>query len=200
MRGLFQPQTQNKMELLEGLDPQLKLFWYIAIPVSLIFVIQTILTFIGSGSSDGLEADFDGDLDGGEAPFQMFSFRNLINFLLGFSWTGISFYNLIPNITLLIFISLLVGFAFVYLFFMIIKQIQKLGEDNTFRLEKTLDKIADVYLTIPGKMQGKGKIMISLNGSVREIDAMTEQDKIETNATVKIKRVESGNTLIVEKL
>jgi hypothetical protein len=188
------------MEFLEGLDQQLKIFWYIAIPISLIFVLQTILTFLGSGSSDGLEADFDGDLDGVEAPFQMFSFRNLVNFLLGFSWTGISFYKLIPNTTFLILISLAVGFAFVFFFFLIIKQIQKLGEDNTFRLEKTLNKIADVYLTIPGKMQGKGKIIVSLNGSVREIDAMTEQDKIETNATVKIKRVESGNILIVEKL
>lgn len=188
------------MEFLDGLDPQLKLFWYIAIPISLIFLLQTILTFVGSGGSDGLEADFDGDLDGVEAPFQMFSLRNLINFLLGFSWTGISFYKLIPNTTLLIFISLAVGFAFVYFFFIIIKQIQKLGEDNTFRLEKTLNKIADVYLAIPGNMQGKGKIMVSLNGSVRELDAMTEQDKIETNATVRIMRVESGNILIVEKL
>ncbi|SMP17939.1 hypothetical protein SAMN06265367_102821 [Algoriphagus winogradskyi] len=192
--------TQNDMEFLDGLDPQLKMFWYIAIPVSLIFVLQTILTFVGSGGSDGLEADFDGDLDSADAPFQMFSFRNLVNFLLGFSWTGISFYKLIPNTTLLIMLSLAVGFAFVYFFFLIIKQIQKLGEDNTFRLEKTLDKIAEVYLAIPGRMQGKGKIMVSLNGSVREIDAMTEQDKIETNATVKIKRVESGNILIVEKL
>lgn len=188
------------MEFLESLDPQLRLFWYIAIPVSLIFVIQTILTFVGAGGGDGIEADFDGDLDGAEAPFQMFSFRNLINFLLGFSWTGISFYKLIPNLTILILISLAVGFAFVYFFFIIIKQIQKLGEDNTFRLEKTLGKIADVYLAIPGRMQGKGKVMVSLNGSVRELDAMTEQDKIETNATVKIKRVESGNILIVEKL
>jgi hypothetical protein len=188
------------MEFLDGLDLQLKIFWYIAIPVSLIFALQTILTFVGSGGSDGLEADFDGDLDGAEAPFQMFSLRNLINFLLGFSWTGISFYTLIPNTAILILLSLAVGFAFVYFFFIIIRQIQKLGEDNTFRLEKTLNKIADVYLAIPGKMQGRGKIMVSLNGSVRELDAMTEQDKIETNATVRIMRVESGNILIVEKL
>ncbi|MCE7056590.1 NfeD family protein [Algoriphagus sp. AGSA1] len=188
------------MEFLDGLDPQLKLFWYIAIPVSLVFVLQTILTFVGSGGSDGIEADFDGDLDGAEAPFQLFSLRNLINFLLGFSWAGISFYTIIPNYPLILLISLVIGFAFVYSFFLIIKQIQKLGEDNTFRLEKTLNKIADVYLAIPGNMQGKGKIMVSLNGSVRELDAMTEKNKIETNATVRILRVESGNILIVEKL
>ncbi|WPR75409.1 NfeD family protein [Algoriphagus sp. NG3] len=188
------------MEFLEGLDPQLKLFWYIAIPISLIFLLQTILTFVGSGGADGIEADFDGDLDGGEAPFQLFSLRNLINFLLGFSWSGISFYAIIPNYPLLLLVSLAIGFAFVYSFFLIIRQIQKLGEDNTFRLERTLGKIANVYLSIPGNMQGKGKIMASLNGSVRELDAMTEHDKIETNATVRIMRVESGNILIVEKL
>jgi len=188
------------MEFLDGLDPQMKLFWYVAIPASLIFFIQTVLTFIGADSSDGLDADFDGDLDGGEAPFQMFSFRNLINFLLGFSWTGISFYHLVPNYTLLLLICLIVGLAFVYLFFLIIRQIKKLGEDNTFKIEKTLNKIADVYLTIPGQMQGKGKVMISLNGSVRELDAMTENNQIKTNATVVIKRIESGNILIVEKL
>jgi hypothetical protein len=189
------------MEFLTTLTPELKLFWYIAIPVSLIFIIQTILTFLGSGGSDGLEADFDGDLDGGgETPFQLFSFRNLINFLLGFSWTGISFAKLIPNTSILILVSLIVGFGFVYFFFIIIRQIQKLGEDNTFRAEKTINQIADVYLSIPGKMQGKGKIMVSLNGSVRELDAMTEHEKIETNATVRIKKVESGNIFIVEKL
>jgi hypothetical protein len=189
------------MEFLNELPSEIKLFWYIAIPISLIFCIQTILTFVGSGGSDGIEADFDGDLDGaGETPFQLFSFRNLINFLLGFSWTGISFAKLIPNTSLLILVSLLVGFAFVYFFFFIIRQIQKLGEDNTFKAEKTINQIADVYLAIPGRMQGKGKIMVSLNGSVRELDAMTEQEKIETNATVRIKKIESGNIFIVEKL
>jgi len=76
------------MEFLNGLDPFLQVLWYIAIPVSLIFVIQSIMTFIGI---DGLEADFDGSFDGAQAPFQLFSFRNLINFLLGFSWAGITF-------------------------------------------------------------------------------------------------------------
>ena len=37
----------------------------------------------------------------------------LINFLLGFSWTGISFYQSIENKTILIGISVLVGILFV---------------------------------------------------------------------------------------
>jgi hypothetical protein len=76
---------------MEFTDPLLKTLWFIAIPTSLIFVIQLIMTFIGVETHDGLTADFDSDLQGGDAPFQLFTFRNLINFMLGFSWTGISF-------------------------------------------------------------------------------------------------------------
>ena len=104
------------MEILENLDPLLKMFWYVAIPTSLIFIIQTIMTFVGADATDGIDADFDGDFDGSDAPFQLFSLRNLINFLLGFSWTGISFYFLIPNKFLLVLLSLAIGILFIYLF------------------------------------------------------------------------------------
>ncbi len=186
------------MEILENLDPLLKTFWYVAIPASVIFSIQTILTFIGLDSSDGLHADFEGDLSsGGDMPFQLFSLRNLINFLLGFSWTGISFYSTIPNKSILIIISLAVGISFVFFFLIIIRQVQKLAEDNSFNIANTLNKTADVYLTIPENKKGKGKIMISINGAYHELDAMTENKKILSGAVVKVVKIEN-NILIVE--
>lgn len=186
------------MEIVETLEPLLRMFWFVAIPASLIFLIQTIMTFAGADASDGVNADFDSNLHGTDAPFQLFSLRNLINFLLGFSWTGISFYHTIPNATLLILVALAVGVLFVYIFFLVIRQIQKLGEDNSFKFSQTLNKTAEVYLTIPGNKAGKGKIMVSINGSMRELDAMTEKEKIPSGAVVKIVKVENDNILIVE--
>ena len=117
------------------MDTYLQGFWFIAIPVSIIFIIQTIMTFVGANASDGLTADFDGDFSGADAPFQLFSLRNLINFLLGFSWTGISFYEVIDNkITLTIF-AVLVGCLFVYIFFLTIQALMRLAEDNSFKIE-----------------------------------------------------------------
>jgi hypothetical protein len=186
------------MELLDHLEPLLRVLWYVAIPTSVIFLIQTIMTFIGADGADGIDADFDGDLDHGDSHFQVFSLRNLINFLLGFSWTGISFYNRIPH-TLLIVVSLAVGCLFIYMFFVIIRELQKLAEDNSFTFEETLGKSADVYLTIPALKSGKGKIIISVRGSVHELDAMTNNaDKIPTGAVVKVVRIEHGNILLVE--
>ncbi|MBL7900693.1 MAG: NfeD family protein [Bacteroidia bacterium] len=188
------------MEILENLDTLLKTFWLVAIPTSIIFIIQTIMTFIGADSSDGIEADFDGDLSGADAPFQLFSLRNLINFLLGFSWTGISFYTTISNKSFLIILSLVVGILFVYLFFIIIRQVQKLAEDNSFKIASTLNKTAEVYLTIPENKKGKGKIMISINGAYHELEAMTEKDKIPSGSVVRVVKIENNNILIVETI
>ncbi|MFB0910091.1 MAG: NfeD family protein [Flavobacterium sp.] len=184
------------MNFLENYDPLLKAFWYIALPVSLFFGLQTIMTFLGL--SDG-ETDMDSDTGDVELPFEIFTLRNLINFLLGFSWTGISFYNSIENKTVLIIISVIVGLLFVAIFFFLIKQILKLSENNSFKIESTLHKTAQVYLTIPEAKSGKGKVLISVNGAIHELDAMTlSTEKLPSNATVKVVAVES-NLLIVEK-
>ena len=188
------------MEILANVDPLLKTFWFVAIPTSVVFIIQTVMTFIGADSSDGTGADFHGDLGGTDAPFQLFSLRNLINFLLGFSWTGISFYTTISNKPLLIIVSLVVGISFVLLFFIIIKQVLKLAEDNSFNIANTLSKTAEVYLTIPENKKGKGKIMISINGAFHELEAMTENDKIQSGSVVKVVKIENNNILIVEPI
>ncbi len=188
------------MEFFENMTPLLRTFWYIAIPTSLIFIIQTIMTFVGGDASDGLNADFDSDLSGTDAPFQLFSLRNLINFLLGFSWAGISFYSSVSSPTILIVVSLVVGLSFLFLFFIIIKQVQKLGEDNSFKLSNTINKSAEVYLTIPGYKAGKGKIMVSVHGAFHELQAMTEADTIHTGSVVKIVKIINENILIVEPI
>lgn len=185
---------------LEGMDSLQQGFWYIALIFSAIFLIQTILTFIGSDASDGLNADFDGNLDHVDAPFQLFSLRNLINFLLGFGWTGIAFYNAISNKTLLVVLAAIVGIIFVVLFFFLIQQIMKLTEDNTFNISNLKGKTGEVYINIPPNKTGKGKILVSVNGSNHELDAMTISDEmIASSSIVKVIEVEN-NILLVSKI
>ena len=76
----------------------------------------------------------------------------------------------------------------------------KLQEDNTFKIENTIGKTGSVYITIPAKKTGKGKVQLSINGSYHELDAVTEQQtSISTGENVKVLLVEN-NTLIVEKI
>ena len=187
------------LEVFNNFDTLLKGFWMVAIPSSVIFIIQMILTFIGSDASDGTSADFDGDLNGGDTPFQLFSFRNLMNFLLGFSWTGISFYKIIHNQLLLIALATIVGALFVYLFFLIIRALMKLSEDNTFKLSETIGKTAEVYIPIPEYKQGRGKVTISVRGTIHELDAMTTGERLPSNTIVKIISIDDA-VLFVERL
>lgn len=189
------------MEILQTFEPLLRAFWFIAIPVSVIFIIQTIMTFIGSDAMDGVGVDFDGDFGEVEAPFQLFSLRNLINFLLGFSWSGIAFYETISSKPLLLIFAIIVGVVFVGIFFLVIKQLMKLAEENSFKMNEALGKTAEVYLTIPAEKSGKGKILVSVKGSVRELDAMTEStETIPSSTLVKVVKVENNNVLIVERI
>ena len=121
-------------DFLENLDVLHRYFWYVALFSSLIFVVQAVLTFIGSDSTDGTAPDFDGDFDGVDAPFQLFSLRNLTNFLLGFGWTSVAFYPMIENKFLLTILAAAVGIGFVLIFFLIIKQFLKLLQYNNFKI------------------------------------------------------------------
>lgn len=185
------------MDFLTNMDLLQKTFWYLAIPSSLIFVLQTLFTFIGV---ELFENDIiDTDVNNGFSSFELFSFRNLINFMIGFSWSGIALFNTIPNSFLLILTSFLIGVSFIYSYFFIILQIYKLNEDNSFKIESTLMQTGEVYLTIPEKMSGKGKILLTVKGSLHELDAMTESELLTNGAIVVVVRIEN-NILVVEPI
>lgn len=189
------------LELFQNLDPTLKAFWSVALVSSLIFLIQTVMTFAGLDGSDGLNADFHGDTGhDGDGPFQLFSFRNLINFLLGFSWAGIAFYQTFSSKFTLVIIAVLVGLGMVVLFAYLISLLHGLAEDNSFNMVNTVGHTAQVYLFIPAAKTGKGKIQISIKGAVHELDAVTAGDRIETGAMVRVTEVLDHSLLLVEKI
>lgn len=189
------------MDFLTQLDPMLQMFWYIALPVSVIFIIQTIVTFIGMDSSDGASADFDSNLNGDAGvPFQLFSFRNLINFLLGFGWGGISFYNFFAQKSLVVLLAFLTGIILIGIFFYVMKQLNKLNEDNTMRAAEAIGKTVEVYLTIPASGGGMGKVLVSIRGSMHELPAVTRGEAITSGSLVKVKGLESDEILVVEKI
>jgi hypothetical protein len=187
-------------QFFEGMSPLLQGFWWIAIIASAIFIVQTVMTFMGADSgADGVNADFDGNLDDVDAPFQMFTFRNLVNFLLGFGWTGVTFYNSITSGLGLVLMATGVGVVFVALFFLLIRQILKLAEDNTFNINSLIGRNGDVYLTVPGQLSGKGTVQISSKGSVHELPAMTRGEAIPTGSVVKVESIKE-KILIVNKI
>jgi membrane-bound ClpP family serine protease len=187
------------MTWFEGLETLQQVFWGCALAGSLVFVIQAVLTLIGMDSTD-MDVDIpEGDtLDFGG--LSMFSVRNLVNFLVGFGWGGVSFYSAIPNSYLLILVSVVTGVLFVLMFFFIYRQTRKLESNGAFDIKNCEGKLADVYLRIPAKGEGKGKIQISVNGSVHELDAMSNGNPIATGRKVRVVEICDGSLVIVEMI
>ena len=182
----------------QGLEPAAQVFWGCAIVSSAIFLIQAILTMIGMDHDMDFEVgDFDGDtMDTGGA-VSLFSIRSLVNFFVGFGWAGVSFYNDISSKAVLYFIAICVGLLFSYATVFLIKKMKKLEHNGAYKIADCVGKTCDVYLRIPAAGEGKGKVQISLNGSIHEFDAVSTGEAIATGKRVKVIAVE-GNVLEVE--
>lgn len=189
---------QTYWEMFQSMDIWMQVFWGCAIIGSLIFIVQMVLTLIGMDSSD-MDVDFDGadtmDLGGG---ISLFSIKNFVNFIVGFGWAGVCFGGAIENKWLLTFVAVLVGVAFVFMFFLIKKQTKKLEHNGAFNIADCVGKTVDVYLRIPANKSGKGKVQVSLNGSVHEFEALTEGDSIPSGKKVEVLSIIDGSTVLVK--
>lgn len=186
----------------------LRVYWVIALITSLFFLIQMVMTFIGIGDADS-GADFGGDADFGAdgntmdvgGAMQLFTIRNFVNFLLGLGWGGVCFYSLIPNTVLLSVVAVLSGVFFVYVFLLLYKQVMRLEQNGAFRVEDSIGSVVDVYLSIPPRRCGSGKVQISFDGSVQEILAQTDSEElIRSGSKVRVLEVIGGMTVLVEKV
>lgn len=188
-----------------SLTPIMKVLWAVTLAASLIFIIQSVMTFLGADtegidSPDGLDG-VDG-IDGVDAPAtgaNLYTFRNLVNFLLGFGWTAILLQGSVKSVGLLLVVSVFVGVglvAVVMLLFKWLSGMQQSGNINVYKAAVGCQ--GNVYLTIPAERSGEGKVQITINNSVREYNAITEGDKIPTGTPITVVEVVDAQTLLVE--
>lgn len=187
-----------------SLDLFMKILWCISIASSLIFIIETVLTFIGADVEMDMDTDFD-IADGGfegDPSMNLYTFRNLVNFLLGMSWTAILLNEQIKSKALLMLIAFAVGAAIVFAVMMMFKGLSKMQQSGNINVfESAVGCSGKVYLTVPGERKGQGKVQININNSVREYDALTDsEDDLKTGTSIKVTEVLDASTLLVEEI
>ena len=192
-----------------GLTVAMKILWGVTLAASLVFIIQTVLTFIGAdvdaAGLDGADIDApvgdvsDADLGGGG---NLYTFRNLINFLLGFGWSVILLKDAIPSTGLRLVVAVAVGVALVALVMWLFRLLGKMQQSGNIDVYKSaVGCEGTCYLTIPAGRSGEGKVQISIGGAVREYNAQTEDaEPIATGTPIKVVDVINGITLLVSRL
>lgn len=180
----------------------MQVLWAVTLSATLIFVIQTIMTFLGFGGNDG---DFDLDTSDGsfdaDPSMNLLTFRNLVNFCLGFGWTAVLLREQIESGALLIIISAIVGILLVAVVMWIFKWLSGMQQTGNIDVHKSaVGCEGKVYLTIPGERKGEGKVQITINNAVREYDAVTDGETIPNGKAIKVTEVINDYTLLVEEL
>jgi len=177
-----------------------QIFWGISIVFSVLFVIQFVLSIIGIDFDADAESDM-GDpdgIDGLDADFALLSVRSVIAFFTFFGWTGVVALGGGVGAVMSILLASSAGFVAMlvvaYIFYLFIK----LQSSGTLNLENALGNTGEVYLIIPGDKAGTGKVQMKIQGSFRELDAITIGETIPTGAPIRVIDVLENGMLLVE--
>jgi hypothetical protein len=175
-----------------------KTLWVIALLFSFLFLLQTILSFAG-GDTDMASGDADASVMGDDGTgHQFFTIKNLIAFFTIFGWTAIACYKGGLNQTLSVGIGFIAGSLMVLMMAVLFKSMSKLRQSGTLQMKNAVGAVAETYLFIPAKRGGFGKIHIKVQGSLHELQAITDDaEQIPTGKLVKVVGLVNDSVLLV---
>ncbi len=177
-----------------------KMYWFFAIPSSLIFLIVLVMTIFGGDAvADGdMDVDIESDVDTDGGGFQFFTFRNLVAFFTIFSWSGLSCIKAGYSTSVTLTVSILCGLVMMFIMSSIFYFLTKMVENGTMRMSNAVGKTGEVYLPIKGNNQGFGKVQISIQGAVHEIQAIThDEEDLKVGTVVQVTKVIDNHILLV---
>lgn len=200
------------IEWFNELNTLQQIFSLLAIPSSLILVLQTVLLLFGIGDGqtdiDGGSFDHGGfDHDGtdpihiGDNGLALFSVRGIMAFLCIGGWSGMTFAGTSMNNVLTIFLATLCGLVALFIMAYMIKFLLSLQSSGNINLANAIGKVGQVYIPIPASAKGSGKITVVVQGSFSEISAITnDAETLKTGEAVRVIATDETGLLVVERL
>lgn len=184
-----------------GMNVLQKVYFCIGLAATLVLILQIITMLFGVGENT-TDIDLDGDgepdvsIDTSDG-FTLFSVRGVVAFFAIGGWVGYIFAD--KNTALAIVLSVITGSLALVGMAFIMRGIMKMRSDGNINITKAIGKTADVYLTIPAKEAGAGKITMTLEERFVELSAIQNGDTpLLTGTKVRVIAV-NGDTLVVEK-
>lgn len=220
----------------EGIGLIQQVLYCIAIPSTLVLILQMILSMMG-GANDGgvdvsdtsgldmpgemdVDAAFDADLggeacdvcgevhDGGDvhdggnpADFGNLKFltlQTIVTFTTVFGWVGIVCVSAGLAVPVSMLIAVACGLAMMFVVAKLVQVSAKLAEDGTINLKNAVGETATVYLTVPPKGEGEGKVTMQLQGRFCEFEAVNADSAALATGTQVLVTDVLGDTLVVE--
>ncbi len=170
---------------------------------TVLLIVQIVLMLVGADDGD---ADLDTDTDGDGAfdahtdtGMSLFTTKGLTAFFAVGGWTGVVMLTCGVNTALSVAVSVAAGLAAYFIVWAVIRAVLRLQEDGTARYESAVGRTASVYVSVPPKREGRGKVTLVLQGRYAEADAVTdEEERIPVDAEVVI-LASSGDVFVVAR-
>ncbi len=204
-----------------------QVFYCIAIPATLVLLIQTVLLFLGIGDDADGGLDDLSDATPDEIPSEMpdvsdgvfgedslsdvhdfqgfdglriLTFRGVIAFFVVFGWVGVAMDASGAALWLTIPIAFVCGFAMMLLLAFLFRAIMQLRSDGNTDNRNAIGTAGKVQLTIPPARTGEGKVHVMLQGAYVERNAVTDDEEaIPTGCEIVVVGVSGQTDLIVRR-
>jgi len=219
-----------------------RFFAAVAIPATLLLIVQLVLTLVGLAGEEGdLDADGDGvpdeldmegdsipdgidldgdgipdiavtDLDHGEGPdesgtgpaagnlagLHLFTFRGITAFLAVYGWAALAISRAGRPWLMAVLIGLISGLAAMIAVALVMRLIIRLQVDGTVAVENAVGSRGEVYLSVPPRRQGEGKVNVVIQETMTECAAVTDEEStIPTGTEVTVIGITRDHQLIV---
>lgn len=180
-----------------ALTPALKIYWAIAIPFSIFFLLQMIFSLFGGGDHPDNVVDVDVETDHG-IPFQFLTLKNMVGFFTIFAWTGIAGTQVGWSSGWTLAVATLSGLVMMTVMGSVFYLMSKMNSSGTMKISEAIGKSGEVYLVVPAKRASTGKIQVIVGGLLRTLDAVTDDDEnISTGKQARVSAILDNNTLLV---
>ena len=191
-------------------------YWFCAILGSTLVLLQFCATLFGLGGgdldADGIPDSLDADVDGAEGaesngdasgvPFlKALSIRTATAGVAFFGLGGLAGDALELGRAATAGLAILLGIAAIYGVYFLLRTLSRFGEDGSIRESTAVGATGTVYLRIPAKRSGRGKVVVSQQGRSMEYAAETDDENELTTGTpiVVVKLIAPSTALVARR-
>ncbi len=185
-------------------------YFYCAVVGGTVLLLQTLMLVFGLSHAD---TDLDVDTDPGDALdpsghggdqghaadgfFKVLSFKTLVAFVTFFGLGGLACLEAGMKRESTLAAAVAMGLAALWLVAWLMGALGRLQSSGNLDLQNAIGASARVYLRIPARCQGPGKVTVLVQGRSIECKATTSGEEIPTGSAVRIVGLASPDTLEV---
>ena len=165
---------------------------------TIFFVLRLLIALFFGGDGGDLDGDL-GDVGDADSAFSMFSLLSILAFFMGAGWMGLTC-RVDWGLSSIVSAMSAMGFGLVLMLMAsgLMALARSLNQTVEYDLNTAVGHTASVYMSIPERGEGRGKIKVTVSGRLKMMDAISSGPSISEFKSVKVLSVRDDGTFVVE--